>query len=235
MTIVDALFGLLYPETCPACDTLTGVPGLCDGCAASLYPLGAACPVCAEPQAAPVGVTCTRCRNAPPPFERIIAPWRYGGELANALRRLKYGGRRGRGRPELARALGAMLAPSLVGLEAEVLVPVPVHARRLRERGFSQAHALAGWARRLAPPGLAPIAPTLLERSRPTPEQAGLTRAQRRRNLAGAFTARGVRGRRVLLVDDVVTTGATAHACAAALRRAGASSVVVLALARAEP
>jgi ComF family protein len=221
------MLALFFPERCPACDALVAAPGLCARCAVSLYPTAPCCPVCALP--AQAAVLCRRCRLAPPPYRALIAPWRYGGELAIALRRFKYGGARGAGRPELARALGSLLAPALLGTAADVIVPVPLHAGRLRERGFSQAHALAA-ALRLP----MPVAP-LLARVRATKVQAGLGRAARLGNVAGAFAAApGARGRHVLLVDDVVTTGATVAACARALRHAGAASVTVAALARAE-
>ncbi len=219
---------LLYPEHCAACEVLIDAPGFCARCAGSLYPTTPCCPVCALPEEGGAPVMCRRCRASPPPFARVIAPWRYGGELAVAIRRLKYGGARGAGRPDLARPLGALLAPHLPR-DVDVVVPVPLHPRRLAERGFSQAAAVARAAR---PP--APVR-DLLRRQRATDEQAGLTRAARGRNVKGAFVAaRRLDGQRVLLVDDVVTTGATAAACTRALRAAGAASVVVAALARAE-
>jgi ComF family protein len=225
------LLELLYPERCAACDELCEAPGLCARCAQSLYPTAPCCPVCALPEGGPHGVLCRRCRLSPPPYARLVAPWRYGGELAAAIRRFKYGGARGGGRPELARPLGRMLMSFLPG-DVDLVVAVPLHPRRLRERGFNQAEALARAAR---PP--AAVAGHVLKRRRATDEQAGLSRAARARNVAGAFAVRDerrVRGRRVLLVDDVVTTGATVSACARALRAAGAAVVVVAALARAE-
>jgi ComF family protein len=215
-------------------------PGLCAICRVSLWRVGVACDVCSEPLASPAAVTCRRCRGSPPPFRRVIAPWRYGGELATAVRRFKYGRRR-----ELARPLASLfvceLGRAIVDEEIDVVVPVPLHRRRLASRGFSQAHELVRAAGTLglrieAPAGVT-VAPALLVRVRETAEQAGLSRLDRGRNVCNAFEVRRpdqVRDRRVLLVDDVVTTGATAASCARTLLRAGAASVSVLALARAE-
>lgn len=118
--------------------------------------------------------------------------------------------------------------------QCRLVVPVPLHRARKRERGFNQAEALAaGVARSL---GL-PLNSGILHRIRPTPPQTGLSYSARRRNVQGAFEVRGrsLRGQSVLLVDDVMTTGATAHACAMRLKQAGAEKVLVLTLARAEP
>lgn len=234
-----SLLELLYPERCAACDALTGgPPGLCEPCAASLYPVGACCPICAEPATTDPAPVCRGCAAARPPWRRALAPWRYGGELATALRRLKYGGRGDAGRPELARPLGALLAPALAAHVAaaapDAIVPVPLHPWRHRARGFSQAHALARAARRHG--GVRAPLLDALARVRPTEEQAGLTRAARARNVEGAFAATcDLAGLVVLLFDDVITTGATAAAATRALLAAGARAVDVLALARAEP
>jgi len=166
----------------------------------------------------------------------VRVPWRYGGELATAIRRFKWGARGRAGRPELARPLAQLVLPALAGVDAELVVPVPLHPSRLAERGFAQALILASHALRLARVR-APLAHDVLVRQRPTAEQAGLARPARIANVAGAFAVTDparVRGRHVLLVDDVVTTGATAAACTRVLRRAGASAVTVVALARAE-
>jgi ComF family protein len=237
--VTDAILELLYPERCPACDDFTGGRvGLCARCAVSLYPLGPACPRCAEPQASPQAVLCFRCARAAPRFARAWVPWRYGGELAVAIRRWKYGGAASGGRPELSRPLAALAADALVAAAADVdaIVPVPVHARRRRERGFSQAERLVHAARRLVH-GLPRIDARSLVRVRATLDQAGLSRAERQRNVRDAFAVASpgaLAGATLLLVDDVMTTGATADAAARTLLAAGAHRVEVFALARAE-
>jgi ComF family protein len=226
---------LLFPPACAACDELLPRDAaLCGRCATSLYPLGSACPRCAQPQETPVGIVCRSCRRTRPPFGTVIAPFRFGGELAAAIRRFKYGGQDRAGRRELARPLAMLLAPSLAGAyqKGTAIVPVPLARGRLAERGFGQAEELAHLACKRV--GL-PRPESLLVRVRETEEQAGLDRTGRRKNVEGAFEANPLaRGARVILVDDVVTTGATAAACARALKRVGAKEIVVVALARAE-
>lgn len=150
--------------------------------------------------------------------------------VATVLHQLKYQRRLAAARP--LRRLVAERAPAWVA-GCELLVPVPLHRDRLRWRGFNQSLVLA---RDLARAKCIPVAPQALVRVRPTRPQVGLDPRLRTANVAGAFQvvdAAGVRDRRVLLVDDVMTTGATVQACALALRRAGARRVDVLVLARA--
>ena len=225
---------LLAPSRCPACDTqgLT-LPGLCPACAEGLVPLGPSCPTCARPVEGPRSLTCRACRHAAPRFDRLVAPWRYGGPVAEAMCRFKYGGPDGRGRPELATALAALLVPALPALTADLCVPVPADPVRLLRRGFSPPLELAR-ALGVARPGR--LVPRLLAR-RPRPEQASLDAEARRRNVWGMFRVprpADVDGRHILVLDDVATTGATAREAAATLMNAGAARVTVLVLARAE-
>jgi len=234
---LDRTLATLYIPRCAACDgRVAPTEPLCAVCATTLEPLGVACPRCAEPLAAPLAVTCARCRLDPPPFEALVAPWRYGGELGEALRRMKLSRQ-----PELGRELAPLIAPFLAAaVEAaaiDVIVPVPLHWRRLAGRGFNQAQLLALEARRAADLAT-PIDSLSLRRIRPTPTQTGLSAAERRANVRRAFAVvprrrRRLAGRRVLLVDDIATTGATLAAATRALRSAGVAAVVGFVVARA--
>ena len=152
----------------------------------------------------------------------------YGGPLADAIHALKYAGR-----PAVARPLGAWLAARVALPPGAAVVALPLARRRRIGRGYDQAALLAGHLARAAG---RPHLRGALRRARETPPQVGRSRAERARNVAGAFLSgpRAVAGLDLVLVDDVVTTGATADAAAAALRAAGARSVTVVALARAE-
>ncbi|WP_263144476.1 ComF family protein [Pseudomonas sp. RIT-PI-AD] len=205
---------------------------ICNGCQADLPWLRASCQVCALPL--PVaGQTCGACLKRPPAFARVEAPWRYGFPLDSLITRFKHQADWPHGR-----LLGELLAEHLRHAfdehlpRPDLLLPVPLAAGRLRQRGFNQAEMLAGWlARELA----LPVERQWLHRERETPAQQGLDGAARRRNLRQAFalSARAAAaGRHLALVDDVLTTGATAEALARLLRRAGAARVDVYCLAR---
>ena len=174
-------------------------------------------------------VRCGACLADPPPWARLRTPFIYEGVVRQLLHQFKYSG-------DLA-SLAALSAlcrthPMLAELAGwDLVVPVPLHPLRLRRRGFNQAALLA---RDLFPAG--PIDYTLLVRRRHTQPQTSLGGGDRRRNLAGAFEATdpaALENAVVLLVDDVCTTGATLRECAVTLRRAGARSVLALAVARA--
>lgn len=236
LAIVDPLLTILFPSQCVVCRSLVAQPTdgpLCSSCF-RLLPRhrGPVCD-CGVPLAGGVGLSCGRCRRGLAVFDAGASLGPYEGSLRTVLHALKYG-RRPRLAGRLADALvsepavGRLLSPQLV------LVPVPLHPRRLRERGFNQSERLARALGRRT--GLPVMAQTLVRR-RDTPPQTGLTAARRRANMAGAFAARcspALAGRTVLLIDDVLTTGATARACAGALLRAGAGAVRLLTVARVE-
>ncbi len=161
----------------------------------------------------------------PPAFDSVRSWASYEGAARELIHLFKY---------ERVRPLGGWFARRMSGLgdlRADVVIPVPLARVRERERGFNQSLEVA---RILARRNELPLATKCLSRLKETSSQAGLTGAERRQNLQGAFRAKNVKGSAVLLVDDVFTTGATAAACAGALKRGGANAVHVLTVARAE-
>ncbi|MBN1862986.1 MAG: ComF family protein [Dehalococcoidales bacterium] len=217
---------LLFPEWCIGC----GREGdfICPSCrkllARLLPPL---CPQCGRPQ--PEGNLCSNCLSWSAAIDGMRAPFRFEGLIRSAIHQLKY-----RNLRALSESLAGFLGDYLAAnpLSATVLVPVPIHPRRLRERGYNQSQLLAQELAKLT--GM-PLVADCLVRERPALPQARTgTVAERRSNVAGAFACRDRRlaGEAVLLIDDVATSGATLDACAAALKEAGASSVWGLTLAR---
>lgn len=235
MSPLQRLLDLVYPPRCYACDAPAPAPGFCTACSSALLPPPAAhCPVCDHPVATAASPQrlCGRCLVDPPAFRRARACFRLrpgDDPLRTAVHRFKYGRD-----TALANGLGALLAAGRHRLDAcDVVVPVPLHVERLRWRGFNQALLLA---RRLCRAGGIRLAVDCLVRNRPTLPQVALDENARRHNVAGAFAVArrdAVAGRRVLLVDDVLTTGSTVDECSRALGRAGAAAVDVLVLARA--
>lgn len=205
---------------------------------------GGVCAVCGERLFSPYAVTgaldeprCGLCRRVEPAFARAAAYGSYESGLRELIHLLKYGSVR-----PAANVLGRMLAEAIQTLEPKfpadsvAVVPVPLHRTRLRERGFNQAELIARAALKLSPgQNRTRLCAGVLERKRETASQIGLTSHQRRENLRGAFgvaQAEAVKGREVLVVDDVYTTGATVSECARVLRRAGATKVWVATVAR---
>lgn len=232
-----AALDLLLPPECLACDAPVSAPGLfCAACfGATTLIVDPVCARCGLPfasaEAAGRAGVCPACHDAPPRFAAARAALLYDAGARRLILPFKHADR-----PEIAARLAPLLARAGVGLleAAEVLVPVPLHRRRLFARRYNQAAVLA---LALGKRARRPVVVDALRRLRPTAPLRGRTAAERAAALAGAFAVRPSRaaalaGRRVLLIDDVLTSGATANACAEALLDAGARRVDVLAAAR---
>jgi ComF family protein len=231
-SVVNPLLAVVFPVPCPTCGALLARPlrgPLCDRCWQTLPRHRAPLCGCGFPLS-PGQAACGRCRRGLQPLAIGASLGPYEGSLRTLVHELKYRGRR-RVAARLAEELLAF-SPARAVLSADaVIVPVPLHPRRQRERGFNQSELVALALGKRA--GLEVAA--ALVRRKDTPPQAGLTAAARRRNVAGAFAVRRrarIAGRVVVLLDDVMTTGATAQSCARMLREAGAAEVRLLAVAR---
>lgn len=225
--LLDALLDLALPPRCGACGEVGA--GLCRACVAQIDWIGPdACRCCGQPVTPGEGTLCPACRRDPLAIDGIVAAAEYSGPVRAAVLRFKY-----RYRRDLARALEQVLLRGAAARlpPADLVIPVPLHPLRQRARGFNQAEGLA---RALARYLGCRYEGRALVRVQLTPPQAGLGRLERRRNLAAAFRADPLRlaGQRIIVVDDVCTTGSTLEACAAALRAAGATEVWGCAIAR---
>jgi ComF family protein len=232
------LLDLVYPPLCTLChvglaDEMTH--SFCPGCLSQLQALqGSPCPRCAAVIAIPTPANedCPYCRSERYRFAKVVSCGSYQGVLRNIVLQLK----ESRGEPlagKVAQFLFQQRRDVLLAMQCDVVVPVPLHWTRRLWRGYNQAGAMAGvLARNLGKP----CRPSWLWRVRQTPKQASVSPLARRRNLRKAFRAhlpQRQKNCRVLLVDDVLTTGSTADACTRALLAAGAGAVCVAVLARA--
>ena len=225
----------LVPPACPLCGTfLRTQAGLCGDCWQSLgFITGPICRVSGQPMAVDLGAETISpaARVHPPPYRMARAPFAYDGSAADLIKRFKF-----RDRPDLA----TYFAPHMLRFGADMVspdslfVPVPLHRWRLLARRFNQSAELVRALHELTGHDMSL---TALRRVRARRRQLGLTRAGRKRNLRGAFAVPAkyrpeIDGRSVVLVDDVLTTGATVEECSRVLRRAGAAQVDVLTIAR---
>lgn len=246
---LDSLSCALLPASCVLCGSplprLSSVP-ICDLCWTE-FPLQDQLPCARCGDALPgsaassFSTLCRACRMAPPPFVRAVSYGLYQGRMREAIHALKYDRLYG-----VSTELGRMLAEAIGQLAREapremLVVPVPLHRTKFAQRGFNQSRSLATTALKFLsksdPEWRLTLAPSTLLRQRATDSQAGLTPRQRRLNVRGAFAVSDpaqVTAQNILLVDDILTTGATARAAAKALVEAGAASVWVATLARAQ-
>ena len=242
------LLDLLYPRSCLQCNAsienersedpeavpAQAIENFCASCWSGIRRLeGPRCPVCAVPFPSAAALLhspdhhCGECREDPPDFSRAITPFAYEGALAKAIQAFKYDKQN-----RLAAPLARLLQSDLKAQEIDQVTAIPLHPRRLRSREFNQSLLLAKQLSRFLS---LPLLIDAMSRVRETPPQVGLSKKERKRNIHQAFTVNDpalIQGRRILLIDDVYTTGATLREGAKTLIRAGAKEVVVAALAR---
>lgn len=230
--LLEALYELLFPACCLGCKKQLGFcrpPLLCEDCQAGVSLISPpCCPCCGSPGAESL---CPACLRHPFAFDRARSLLLYQDPVNSLVLRLKFGG-------DLTglttfTALAEQADAAALLREPDLILPVPLHIRRLRWRGFNQSLLIA---KACFPAWKDKIQPDLLQRHRPTAPQTQLGGAERRSNLDGAFRLRDLqtaRDKRILLVDDVFTTGSTLNECAKVLRAAGAAEIEAFTLARA--
>jgi ComF family protein len=245
--IAQGLFAVLFPSDCRVCDAplvkISRLP-VCQECLDAMLPIsGGLCAVCGERIFSPYAISssdveprCGLCSRVKPLFERAAAYGGYEDGLRELIHLLKYSGVR-----PSAGVLGRMLSEAIMSLRADpppdsVMIPVPLHRSKFRQRGFNQAELIARAAIKVrGVESRLHLRTDIFERKRDTPSQIGLTGHQRRANLRGAFAVtkpEEIKGREVIVVDDVYTTGATVSECARVLLRAGATKIWVATVAR---
>lgn len=236
--LLKAFLDIIFPPLCHGCKAFIPDAGdihLCESCLdGSAFVASPHCTICGLPFLTEGGTNhlCGGCIEAPPPFAAARAAMLFDGPVRELIHRFKYGNKVQHSRP-----LGLLTAQRLgefaAGCAADLLIPVPLHLKRLRQRSFNQAVLLG---EHLAKQWRIPLSRDNLRRIRWTEPQISLSAAERRENVRGAFAVRdtaSVRNRRVILVDDVYTTGCTVAECAKTLSKGGAAAVFVVTVARA--
>lgn len=231
-----SLLNCLFPPVCAACHQLITAGrtrSVCGACASAIRSISPPlCYYCGRPYPVPEqGHICGDCLLNPPVYSLARAMGRYDPPLRELIHEFKYRGNRTLGK-HLGRLMADMAYPDLDVPHCDLVIPVPLHPRRLRERTFNQSLILA---REVAERHRLPCHVTVLERHRHTRPQVSLEGKEREKNVRGAFSVRHpsyVKGKRVLLIDDVFTTGHTLNECARVLKKSGAAAVDALTLAR---
>lgn len=227
--LISKVLNIVYPSKCPSCESVSDIffhSPMCASCWSQIQGYsGPSCRICAMPFSSEYGEVCGQCLKKTPPFSKVMNYGLYEGLLAEAINLLKFHGLK-----RLAKPLSRLLLQFDLS-DIDSIVPVPLSIRRLRERGFNQSLLIA---RLIAKEIKAPLFMDILLKKKETLPQTGLSAKERLLNLKNAFEVKGnIRGRKLLLVDDVMTTGATVTECSKELMKAGAKEVIVLTLARA--
>jgi ComF family protein len=227
-TLISIFLNIIYPSKCPLCGSKPDIfhywP-ICSSCWSKIKRYtGPSCRICGIAFSSEYSRVCGQCLKKPPPFSTVINYGLYEGVLAEAINQLKFYGVK-----RLSKPLGGLLQ-SLNLPRADYIIPVPLSPKGLRERGFNQSLLIA---RVISKRIKVPLAIDTLLKKKETPPQIGLSAKERLLNLKNAFEVKGdIKGLQFLLVDDVMTTGATVTECSKELMKAGAKEVIVLTLAR---
>lgn len=219
--MIQGIFSYIFPARCLLCGdhVLPSTLGVCSGCASRIRPVPRpACPVCGNTSG--TEDVCMGCLTDPPPYDRLMSAALFDGPLKDMIHAFKYADATYYKR-FLARLLYDLVRDELA--QCDMITFVPLHWSRMVARGYNQAALMAQGLSRMS---RIPLRYGVLRKTRATPTQVGLSRSQRKRNLSDTFQARGVAGRAVLVVDDVVTTGHTALEVSRALKKAGARRVL---------
>jgi ComF family protein len=227
-SLISHLINIIYPSRCPLCEGTSDkfiCSPLCKDCWSQIMRYtGPSCRICALPFSSELSSICAQCFKQFPPFSKVINFGIYEGALAEAIHQLKFHGVRRISKP-LATLISNLSLPVMDGI-----VPVPLHIKSLRERGFNQSILIS---RNLSRSLRIPLFMDTLIKKKETPPQIGLSARERISNIRNAFSVTGdVKDLRILLFDDVMTTGATVRECSHELLNAGAREVIVLTLAR---
>lgn len=226
--MLNRLLNILFPASCPLCQkeaTQHKTAPICPDCWDAVSPYtGAICRICGAPLVSDASLTCGECLKDEPAFTHARCFGLHDGALKKAINLFKFHG---------IKRLSKPLAENFFHMElprADMVLPVPLYKKRLRERGFNQSALLGKYvAKRLE----VPLNLSSLVRNRDTRPQVGLSAKERKKNIKNAFEVNGkevIKGRRIILIDDVFTTGATARECSRVLKNAGAQEVFVITL-----
>jgi ComF family protein len=231
MKYLGNLLNLLFPSKCPVCGSRSDdhlYNPFCTKCWIGIEKYsGPACNICGIPTVSPLTITCESCLKTRPPFSKVLYYGVYEGVLKEAIHLLKFNGVK-----RLSKPLGLMLSELQIP-NADRIVPVPLNHKNLKQREFNQTASIS---RHLSKELKIPLMLNALKKTKDTLPQTDVTGKERLKNVKNAFKVSSmVEGLNLLLVDDVITTGATVRECAKALIKAGAKSVTVVALARSMP